>query len=122
MKDLPRDSVITQAAPDSTNNSTRNQTMNLMEYSRAVQKRILEALRYPVSAKDAGFQGTVKLRLRISYVGELMEAVVKESSGYRILDENALKAAREVGYFPPFPSSMELKDIWIDVPVVYQAK
>jgi protein TonB len=94
--------------------------MNMMEYSNIVQRRILESLRYPSSAKEAGFQGTVKLNLHISYVGDLLDASVKDSSGYKVLDDNALKAAREVGTFPPFPSSIDLKDIWIEVPIIYK--
>jgi len=100
----------------------RDHMLNVMEYSAVVQKRILEKIRYPYSAKESGFQGTVKLGLHISYVGDLLDAAVKTSSGYKVLDDNALKTAKEIKMYPPFPSSMEAKDIWIDVPIIYKAE
>jgi pilus assembly protein CpaC len=89
-------------------------------YARLVQSRILDKLIYPITAKQAGFQGTVKLSLHLSYVGELLEAVVKNSSGYNVLDDYALNLAKEIGSYPPFPSSVEQKDLWIDIPIIYR--
>lgn len=114
--------ITEQAVTATAAEPLRGRMMNVVEYTNAIQKRILEVLHYPDSAKESGFQGTVKLRLHISYVGELMDVAVKESSGYKILDESALRAAKEVGFYPPFPSSIQAKDIWIDVPIVYQAR
>jgi len=88
-------------------------------YSQIVQKRILEKLTYPASAREAGFYGTVKLRLHISYSGALLAAVVKESSGYNILDKQALDVAKAAGSFPPFPSSITKDDLWVEVPIQY---
>jgi len=90
------------------------------EYSAIIQKRILNNLSYPTSAKNAGFQGTVKLSLLLSYRGELLDVKIKESSGYNLLDEYTLKVAKDIGSYPPFPPSIESKEIWIDVPVVYK--
>lgn len=92
----------------------------LKKYAGILQSRILDKITYPVSAKAAGFQGKVKLGLHLSYVGELMDIVVRDSSGYNILDENAVASARKATPFPPFPASIDKKDIWIDIPVAYQ--
>jgi pilus assembly protein CpaC len=92
----------------------------VVKYSRMVQKRVADNISYPDAAKNAGFQGTVKLGLRLSYKGELLDAKVKNSSSYKILDENALKTARSIPSYPPFPPVIESQDLWIEVPVVYQ--
>lgn len=92
----------------------------LSGYEDIIQKRIIDNLVYPVLAKDAGFQGTVKLNLHISYIGKLLEAKVQESSGYKILDDSALSVARSIDSYPPFPPSVTQKDVWIEIPVVYQ--
>lgn len=92
----------------------------LAEYSSLIKKRILEHLTYPSAAKDAGFQGTVKLKLHLSYQGELLEAVVKSPSGYKILDDNTIEVARGITSYPAFPSSIDLRDLWVEIPVVYQ--
>ncbi|TBR17236.1 TonB family protein [bacterium] len=89
-------------------------------YARIVQGRILDKLVYPNAAKEMGFQGTVKLSLHLSASGELIEAQVKNSSGYSVLDDCALNLAKEIGSYPPFPSAIEQNDIWIDIPIIYR--
>ncbi|MCX5697939.1 MAG: TonB family protein [Candidatus Omnitrophica bacterium] len=89
-------------------------------YARIVQKRILDNLNYPAYAREAGFQGTVKLSLHLSYLGELLNVAVKSSSGYKVLDDNAMYVAKTVAFYPPFPSSLAQKDLWIDVPIAYR--
>ncbi len=91
----------------------------LLEYAGVIQKRILENLTYPSLAKESGFQGALKLSLFLSYRGELLDLKVKESSGYELLDENAINVAKAIGIYPPFPASINLKDVWIDVPILY---
>lgn len=90
------------------------------EYAALVQRRIVENLSYPAQAKEAGFQGKLKLSLLLSFRGQLLEAKIKESCGYQILDDETLRVAKEVSSYPPFPSSIELKEFWIDIPIVYQ--
>ncbi len=89
-------------------------------YSRIIQDRILERLMYPATAKSAGFQGTTVLGLKFSFRGELQDSVVKRSSGYKILDDNALAVAKGIPTYPPFPSTIEDKELWINVPIIYQ--
>jgi len=92
----------------------------LAGYARIIQKRILENLIYPRPAKEAGFQGRVKLNLHLSYQGELLDAMVKDSSGYKILDDNALSAAKNTSAYPPFPPSIDQQELWIEVPISYR--
>jgi len=92
----------------------------IASYSQLVQRRVLEKLNYPIKAKEAGFQGTVKLGLRISYSGKLIEAVVKQSSGYKVLDEQAVSVAKKIEPFPPFPSTIDKEELWVDVPILYK--
>jgi pilus assembly protein CpaC len=92
----------------------------LGKYASVVKKRILDNLSYPSLAKEASFQGEVKLRLLLSYRGELLEAKIKGSSGYNILDENTLTVAKNSTPYPPFPESIKEKEIWVDIPIVYR--
>ncbi len=92
----------------------------MKNYARIIQKRILDTIVYPSAAKEAGFHGTVKLSLHLSYLGQLIDVVVKQSSGYKILDDNAVASTRKLGSYPPFPASIEKKDIWVDIPIVYR--
>jgi pilus assembly protein CpaC len=90
------------------------------EYAALVQRRIVENLNYPAQAKEAGFQGKLKLGLLISFRGQLLEAKIKESCGYQILDDETLRVAKAITSYPPFPSSIELEEFWIDIPIDYQ--
>ncbi|MDD5130719.1 MAG: TonB family protein [Candidatus Omnitrophica bacterium] len=92
----------------------------VLKYSKLVQKRILENFVYPAAAKDAGFQGTVKLTLKLSPQGDLLDAKIKEPSNYRALDDAAIKITQETSPYPPFPSEIQDKEIWVDIPIIYQ--
>ena len=112
---------ITESPVAATNiTATNNLPESLAGYARAIQKRIVDNLAYPSQAKEAGFQGTVKLSLHLSYAGELLEASIKESSGYKMLDDQAMNVAKGIGSYPPFPASVHENDLWIDVPIAYQ--
>ena len=90
------------------------------QYADLVKKRILERLTYPRDAKEGGFQGTVRLKLHLSYQGDLLEATIKDPSGYKVLDDNTIEIARGITAYPAFPSSIDLRDLWVEIPVVYQ--
>jgi len=92
----------------------------LSGYAAIIQKRILDNLTYPNSARITGFQGKVTTSLHLSYRGELLEAKIKSSSGYKVLDDNTLTVAKGIISYPPFPPTIKEKDIWIDIPVVYK--
>lgn len=92
----------------------------LSGYASVVQRRISENLTYPAEAKDAAFEGTVKLRLHLSYNGELLEAGVEDSSGYKMLDDDALLAARKSSPYPPLPPSLDAEEIWVEIPILYR--
>lgn len=115
-----RKEIRTKITPPAISSVSGNLPEPIAEYAKMLQKRILENLTYPSLAREAGFQGTVKLGLHLSYRGELLEARVKESSGYKIFDDQAINAAKGIVSYPPFPSSIKQKELWIDVPIAYQ--
>ncbi|MDD2679207.1 MAG: TonB family protein [Candidatus Omnitrophica bacterium] len=92
------------------------------QYAKIIQERMLSNFTYPPELKESGDQGTVKLRLHISYTGELLDVVVKEPSGYYLLDDQAAAMAKNITSYPPFPASIEDKELWIDIPVTFQLK
>lgn len=98
----------------------RNVPPNLVNYVRAVQQKIHSAAKYPAQARDADWEGSVKLSLNIAANGALKDAKVAKSSGYIVLDEAALDLAQGQQPYPPFPPQVESQDLWVDVPVVYK--
>jgi len=92
----------------------------VLKYSKIVQKKILDKLVYPSQAKEAGFQGTARLSLNLSYRGDLLNVKLKDSSNYRVLDDNTVNTAKQASPYPPFPATIKDKDIWVDIPITYQ--
>ena len=92
----------------------------VLKYSKIVQKLILNDFSYPAEAREAGFQGTVKLSLKLSHQGDLLDLKVKDSSGYRVLDDDALNTAKKASPYPPFSPEITEKEMWVDIPIVYQ--
>ncbi|MCQ9205422.1 MAG: TonB family protein [Omnitrophica bacterium] len=92
----------------------------LNDYILRVQRMIVGSLEYPRLAEEAGWQGAVKLRVHLGYDGEIIEIRVTESSGYVSFDNNVMSVAKNLSPYPPFPPSIELEDLWIDIPIVYK--
>ncbi|GAB4280361.1 MAG: hypothetical protein Kow0092_36000 [Deferrisomatales bacterium] len=55
---------------------------------------------YPRLARRRGWQGVVRLRVRVSPAGEVLDAVVEQSSGYRVLDRAAAEVVRAWRFRP----------------------
>ncbi len=92
----------------------------VVKYAKIIQRKILENLTYPKVAKEAGFQGTVKLSLKLSAQGDLLDAKIKEPSDYRVLNENAVNVSKKISPYPPFPPTIQESQLWVDVPIIYQ--
>jgi pilus assembly protein CpaC len=91
-------------------------------YSQDVAAFLKNNILYPWSAKQAGLEGTVVLNLHLANSGDLMESNISASSGLSVLDENALRLARQITPYPVFPRSLSEQDLWVQIPVVYNLK
>jgi TonB family protein len=99
---------------------SRNIPPNLENYVRAVQTKIVTAAYYPLSAREAGWEGDVKLNLNLASNGDLKEIKILQSSGYKVLDDAALAVAKKQSPYPPFPPQIESQELWVVVPITYR--
>lgn len=88
-------------------------------YVQEIQRGISQSIEYPGEAREYGWEGTVKLGLLILRDGTLAYALVKESSGYDIFDDNALNTAKKVAPYAAFPEETELQELNVTIPIVY---
>ena len=95
---------------------------NMMDYVKAVQTKIAQAISYPESLSSEEITDAVKLGLLILKDGTLAYAMVKESSGQDSFDKAALSAAKKIAPYAAFPPDTDLQELNITVPVVYKAK
>jgi protein TonB len=77
--------------------------------------------RYPVQAMDRGWEGRVEIRLVVDANGAIKSALVKTSSRYQVLDEQALEMVRKafnaLAQVRPAPRGQEFT---VDVPVIFE--
>jgi protein TonB len=78
--------------------------------------------RYPLPARDNGWEGDVVVRLEISPSGELSEVKVKRGSGHTVLDEQALEMFKLAAPQVPVPAALRGRAFGFDVRAVYSLK
>ena len=78
--------------------------------------------RYPLAARDNGWEGDVVVHLEVSANGELGELKLKKSSGHAVLDEQALEMFRLASPQVPLPAALRVRAFSFDVRAVYSLK
>ncbi len=77
---------------------------------------------YPRVAAMRGWEGEVRLRLKIARKGSLLSVQVEHSSGFDVLDQHALALLERQGTLPPFPEALSGNDIQVVVPILYKLR
>ncbi len=70
-------------------------------------------LEYPRLAQERGYEGRVLLRVRVGADGTAKEVVVQESSGHAILDDAAVRMARDWTFEPALREGTPVES-WFD--------
>jgi len=73
---------------------------------------------YPPSAKRMGMEGTVMLKVFVSWEGSVIKIEVAHSSGYKILDNAALQAVKNWRFIPARRGETPI-DEWVQVPIAF---
>ncbi|MBN2332710.1 MAG: energy transducer TonB [Deltaproteobacteria bacterium] len=72
-------------------------------------KRKIEGVwEYPYLARESGLQGRLLMRFVINRDGTLAETTILQSSGFPLLDHEAIRAVHDAAPFPPLPARMEV--------------
>jgi len=93
----------------------------LQDYVLDVQDEISRNISYPPSLIQTGWEGMVVLNLKISQAGDVKSVKVSKSSGHKIFDTEAVKLVKSLSFLP-FPPDTEIRELNIDVPIVYREK
>lgn len=92
----------------------------LSDYGQAISQALARYKEYPRIAQMQGWQGAVTMRLRVAPSGRLLEAEVHSSSGYEVLDRQALAMASKAKQLPTPPEGLRDREIAVLVPVVFR--
>jgi len=77
---------------------------------------------YPRIAAIRGWEGEVRVRLRVARKGNLLGVAVDRSSGFDVLDQHALAMLEHLASLPPLPEALEANEIQVVVPINYKLK
>ena len=91
-------------------------------YAAEIRRRIDRAKRYPAAALAAGQEGVARLRIVVARDGELVAASLVEGSGFALLDDASLKAARAAAPFPAASEALSGDRFDYVIPIRYQRR
>lgn len=116
-------------APSSTSNSKNPASSGesgsadinvLKNYAKSLAQRIGQEKNYPNTALQLGMEGIVKIRIRMNRLGRLVgEPKIEQSSGYELLDQEALRTILNIGQFDPPPMSQSKNEIEFIIPTSF---
>ncbi len=80
----------------------------LQTHFQFIRKHIQNKVVYPMSARKMGWQGKVVIKFIVCEDGRVINVEIIESSGFSLLDNNAIKSVRNAAPFPKPPVRTEL--------------
>jgi len=75
----------------------------LISFMRRFRNNIYGVWNYPESARRQNQQGSCLLRITVDRNGNITDVILMESSGYRVLDDEAMRAVRQGATYGPLP-------------------
>ncbi len=90
-----------------------------ISYNRWLKIKVESVLKYPELAAISGYQGTLFIKFDILKDGSLGSVDVLKSSGYKILDDEALRAIRSAAPFQPLPDDWNMERYSIRAAVIF---
>jgi protein TonB len=96
-----------------------NQSSVSPAYLQKVFDKIKKGKRYPRLARDRGIEGAVLLEFVLASDGKLVDIRVLHSSGFAILDREALQTIRRAAPFPKLPEGTLAGRVALKVPISF---
>jgi len=75
----------------------------LISFMRRFRNNIYGVWNYPESARRQNQQGSCLIRITVDRDGNVTDVILMESSGYRVLDDEAMRAVRQGATYGPLP-------------------
>ncbi len=89
-------------------------------YGSVLSREFARHKQYPRIAQMRGWQGITRIELRIDASGNVTSSSIAESSGFEVLDKQALEMVRKASPLPLPPEALRGRDFTIVVPVSFK--
>lgn len=90
-----------------------------ISYNRWLKVKVESEMKYPELAAISGYQGTLFIKFDILKDGSLGALELLKSSGYKILDDEALRSIRASAPFQPLPDEWQMERYSIRAAVIF---
>lgn len=94
----------------------------LAAYRQHLTELFARGYEYPRIAALRGWEGEVRLRLKVARKGNLLGVTLDRSSGFDVLDQHAQALLASYGDLPPLPEALEASEIQVIVPINYKLR
>jgi protein TonB len=88
-------------------------------YAQAIKERIAGQWKYPQEARKKKLEGRLVALFSLNREGHLTRLDITKTSGHEVLDREAERAIRSAAPFPPFPSTVTVSRLNINVSFDY---
>jgi periplasmic protein TonB len=85
-----------------------------------VSRLLLRSKRFPPEARKLGQEGSVRLQFSLDRRGAVTSSQIVLSSGYELLDNEALQMLQRAQPFPPAPPELTGEQIFLRVPITFR--
>jgi periplasmic protein TonB len=89
-------------------------------YGSLLSREFAKHKQYPRIAQMRGWQGIAKVELHIDANGNVISSTVSESSGFEVLDKQALEMVRKASPLPLPPENLRGREFTIIVPIAFR--
>ncbi len=114
---ISRQAVSPPLATRADEDSTRS---DLGAYGESFGRWLARHRSYPRLAQMRGWQGQVEVRVHVAKKGSVIDVVVTRSSGFEVLDRQALDMVRLADPLPDLPTSLKGQEFTLDIPISFR--
>jgi len=104
-----KDSISQDESSEDDTISLESKAPEYLSYMHQIKNRVRRHWVFPVEALKKNQSGRLVAVFTLRNDGKLLNVRLDSSSGYKLLDQAALKALREAGPYPGFPDHIKLK-------------
>jgi TonB family protein len=117
----PQEPVASQAASEDSQETISLDTddKRYVSYAQAIKERIAGQWKYPQEARKKKLEGRLVALFSLNREGALTRLDITKTSGHDVLDREAERAIQSAAPFPPFPSTITVSRLNINVSFDY---